>query len=469
MSTHETDDSFPPQDMQLGKEVGPTLREQCGIGGVYAYDTSLPVAAMLRAGMDTMRHRGHIGAGMTIKTSAGLIDYKSLGTVQEAFRHVHALDSVSPEAILAHAHLQLGAGEGVPPLDSLQPWTKQDTSISHNGNITNITALAREYDIDRSSHVSDSQTLPFLLEKSVEQNGGNFEKGFKHLLKQLKGGYAIIVIHKEKLYGTTEGRRPLALGKIENNGGWALASETQALDIMRATEEQRHLKPGEIVKIDQDGITSSFIESNNRLCLLEHAFRRSDGNNEKGVSIADTREELGKQLAENYPLLDADIVVAVKSAAITAQKYAESLGISEITFTPEIDPIPLQRGIEAEIVAVSPSVKSVQGKKVVLMETLIGNGQKNLQRFISQLWKDGATEIHLLSPYQPIRNPCEYGMLLEQMDELAGGMTDRDIQYALGVTSVGFLSDKKFEEAVDMSDHCKDCQLHPLLPFTTQG
>ena len=47
-----------------------------------------------------------------------------------------------------------------------------------------------------------------------------------------------------------EGFRPLCLGRLD--GGWVLASETPALDIVGA-ELVRELEPGEIVAIDGDG------------------------------------------------------------------------------------------------------------------------------------------------------------------------------------------------------------------------
>ena len=74
------------------------------------------------------------------------------------------------------------------------------------------------------------------------------------------------------LFGVRDrnGFRPLVLGRTE--GGWVLASETAALDIVGA-HFVRDVEPGELVAIDANGVRSiRFAEANPKLCLFEFVY-----------------------------------------------------------------------------------------------------------------------------------------------------------------------------------------------------
>src|SRR5262249_60393362 len=66
------------------------------------------------------------------------------------------------------------------------------------------------------------------------------------------------------------GFRPLVLGRTE--GGWVIASETAALDIVGA-HFVRDVEPGELVAIDATGVRSiRFAEPTPKLCLFEFVY-----------------------------------------------------------------------------------------------------------------------------------------------------------------------------------------------------
>ena len=79
-------------------------------------------------------------------------------------------------------------------------------------------------------------------------------------LKQVVGAYSLVALSNEALMGVRDplGVRPLILGRIgpaDGAGGWVLASETCALDIVGA-EFVRDVDPGEIVVINDQGVHS---------------------------------------------------------------------------------------------------------------------------------------------------------------------------------------------------------------------
>ena len=71
------------------------------------------------------------------------------------------------------------------------------------------------------------------------------------------------------------GGRPLILGRsgADPLGGWVLASESCALDIVGA-EFVRDIEPGEIIVIDEQGVRSikPFGRKRERFCVFEYIY-----------------------------------------------------------------------------------------------------------------------------------------------------------------------------------------------------
>ena len=91
-----------------------------------------------------------------------------------------------------------------------------------------------------------------VTKKYSRKNGG--------CLRRVEGAFSVVAMTRTKLIGVRDplGVRPLVLGKIGD--GWALSSETCALDIIGA-EFVREIKPGEMVVIQNSGVESHFPSS----------------------------------------------------------------------------------------------------------------------------------------------------------------------------------------------------------------
>ena len=109
----------------------------------------------------------------------------------------------------------------------------------------------------------------------------------------------------QRLYGVRDpnGFRPLCLGRLD--GGWVLASETPALDIVGA-RFVRELEPGEVVVIDGDGPRSFHPfpaeRVDPRLCLFEFVYFARPDAQLYGRNVDAARVRMGEQLAEQAPL-----------------------------------------------------------------------------------------------------------------------------------------------------------------------
>src|SRR4030095_993797 len=76
-------------------------------------------------------------------------------------------------------------------------------------------------------------------------------------LRRLRGAFSLLILSADALYAGRDphGLRPLSLGRQSDGPGWFVASETCALDIVGA-ELVREIRPGELLKVTREGISS---------------------------------------------------------------------------------------------------------------------------------------------------------------------------------------------------------------------
>jgi amidophosphoribosyltransferase len=108
---------------------------------------------------------------------------------------------------------------------------------------------------------------------------------------------------------------PLILGRIgtEGTGGWVLASETCALDIVGA-DFVRDVEPGEVVVINDQGVHSikPFGRSRERFCVFEYIYFARPDSVMEGTPVYDARKSIGAELARETAV-PADVVVPAGS------------------------------------------------------------------------------------------------------------------------------------------------------------
>jgi amidophosphoribosyltransferase len=423
-------------------------REACGVFGVWAPGEQ--VANLVFYGLYALQHRGQESAGMAVADGHGVLVYKEMGLVSQVFDE--------PTLATLQGHLAIGhtrySTTGGSRWENAQPTFKTNAmgggiALAHNGNLTNTAHLAEAVGLDgpggtgtRAS--SDSDVLAELLAREADLS---LEEAIVRTVPRLEGAFSLVIMDERTLYGVRDrhGVRPLCIGKLP--GGWVVASETAALDIVGATLV-REVEPGEVVAIDEQGLRSRrFAPADPHLCVFEHVYLARADSTLAGQSVHQVRRALGAALAVEAPV-DADLVIPVPDTAWSAAAgYAEASGIpfgeglmkNRYVGRTFIQPSQTMRQLGIRI-KLNPLREAIRGLRLVVVDDSIVRGNTT-KAIVAMLREAGAREVHVRITSPPVRWPCFYGIDMPTRAELVASdlLTDEVASY-LGADSLGYLS-----------------------------
>ncbi|MDR2600381.1 MAG: amidophosphoribosyltransferase [Oscillospiraceae bacterium] len=439
------------------------LIEECGIVAV-AQNRGIEAAQKAFFGLNGLQHRGQQSAGLAICNDEDISCYKDMGFVSE----------VLDEKILnlLKGSMALGHVKYGPESESLQicaqplviSYRNGSLAVAFNGALLNGKKLREDMEDNGAifSTKTDCEVVTSLIAKNDKNN---ITEAVKTMMDKVKGGYAIGIMTGTAIIGVRDpmGIRPLALGKI--NDGFALASESCAFDMMEG-EFIRDVRPGEILLIENNEITSIDIKSDTKsaLCSFEYVYFARPDSTIDGLNVYNVREMAGKTLAVENPV-KADIVVGVPDAG-TPAAIGFSLG-SGIPYRPGliknkyigrtfIQPTQSQREIDVRI-KLNPIKPMIEGKSVVLVDDSIVRGT-TMRQIIASIRGVGAKEVHLRINSPPIRNSCYFGVNTPDINDfIANANTIDGIREELGADSLGFLSIEGLMQSLGGSSYCSGC------------
>ena len=127
-------------------------------------------------------------------------------------------------------------------------------ALAHNGNLVNFQELRDKLEANGSIFQSSSDSEIF-IHLIASSHAPSLEERVVDALSQVRGAYSLVLLTESCMMAVRDphGFRPLVLGKY--HGATILASETCALDLVRA-EYVREIDPGEMVIVDANGIRS---------------------------------------------------------------------------------------------------------------------------------------------------------------------------------------------------------------------
>lgn len=450
--------------MELNRDW--SLHEECGVFGIYG---SPHAAEMTYYGLHSMQHRGQEGCGIvTADEEAGLCCLKGEGLVHEVFDESKIARLKGSMAI---GHVRYST-TGADVLANVQPFLFRhgtgDFALAHNGNLVNYIELRTMLENNGSlfQTSSDSEVLAHLIKKTPAGKSRPRIFNLIDALKQIEGAFAFLVMTANRIYACRDsnGLRPLSIGRLQN-GGWVVASETCAFDVIGATFV-RDVEPGEIVTIDRHGLRNSFFATNIRhaMCAMEYVYFSRPDSDLEGSNVHSYRKESGRILYKEAPA-DADIVVGVPDSSLSAAMgYAEAgglpyeMGLIKSKYVGRTFIAPSQalrdKGVRMKLSAVKSVVK---GKRVVLIDDSIVRGTTSM-RIVRMLREAGAAEVHVRIASAPLRNPCFYGVDIKSKDELISARKSlEEVCKAIEADSLAFLSEEGMMAAGRRSDLCLAC------------
>ncbi|MBN1978280.1 MAG: amidophosphoribosyltransferase [Anaerolineae bacterium] len=446
-------------------------REACGISGIYAPGGD--VARMTFFIHYALQHRGQESAGIATTDGRVAHIHKGMGLVSQVFNeeNLHHLKGHGGRQTFAAIGHNRYSTTGSSYLQNAQPYLIETAlgplGIAHNGNLTNAPTLRREL-FDRGVGLSSSSDSEIITQMLAGVPGGTWDERIASFMQKAKGAYALTILTQKAVYAARDpwGFRPLCLGKLDD-GGWVVASETCALGTIGATFE-REMKPGEIVRLDETGLTTwQGIASADRpsLCIFEYIYFARPDSLLEGRSVHRVRRGLGARLAREHPI-EADMVIGVPDSAT-----AHAIGYSNESGIPYGEGLIKNRYIGRTFIQPDDRLRrlgvalkfnplpDVEGKRIVMVDDSIVRGTTS-GPIVSLIRQAGAAEVHMRVGSPPIRHPCFTGVDMATEEELiASRLSVTEIAQHIGVDSLGYLSLDGLREIVGLETggHCMAC------------
>ncbi len=431
----------------------------CGILGVVAQTSANQV---LYDGLLVLQHRGQDAAGIATIEGNTFHLHKGNGLVRDVFR-TRNMRALRGNAGIAHVRYPT-AGSALDHNEAQPFYVNSPFGIvlGHNGNLTNTEQLQQELFLEDRRHVntnSDSEVLLNVLAHELQANSTmRYRLDIKNIFdavsgvhRRCRGAYAVVAMiagYGLLAFRDVYGIRPLVLGshQTENGTEYLIASESVALDTL-GFKFLRDIAPGESVFVDFDGnFHSQQCAENPTLnpCIFEYVYLARPDSVINGVSVYETRLNMGENLADKITREwlhhDIDVVIPIPdSSRPSALQLANRLGISfregfvKNRYIGRTFIMPGQamrkKSVRQKLNAISVEFK---GKNVLLVDDSIVRGTTS--REIVQMARDaGARKVYFASAAPPVRFPNVYGIDMPSRKELiATGRSDEEICREIG-------------------------------------
>ncbi|HEV2429498.1 MAG TPA: amidophosphoribosyltransferase [Thermoplasmata archaeon] len=442
-------------------------REFCGVVGVSLQGKG--AAPYLYRGLRALQHRGQESAGIATSAHGVLYHRRGMGLVHDIFTQ-ETLDTLRGTVGIGHTRYSTtGASE----LENAQPLVvrlrDEDAALAHNGDLVNFERVRRRLQAQGVEFLgnADSETMAQMI--AVEYGRSrDLDAAIRRACAELVGGYAVAMLVGSRLVAFRDplGIRPLVLGTVD--GGFAVASESVAIDLMGG-KLVRDLLPGEVLIIERgQTIHSSRMAGigERAHCMFEWVYFSRPDSVAEGRMVYDVRHRIGRRLAQESPVA-SDLVIPVPDSS-----RPQALGFSEVSKIPYAEGLiknrfvertfilPDQKRREDEVrVKLHPVPGLLEGKRIVLLDDSIVRGT-TLREIVQMVRSAGAQRVDVRIGCPPIVAPCYFGIDMKERKELvANGRSEEEVAKIVGADSVHYLSIDGLVEALSMPKEslCMGC------------
>lgn len=275
-----------------------------------------------------------------------------------------------------------------------------------------------------------------LIAKLIVQ-GDNLIAGIEKVFKVIEGSCSLLILHQDGIYAARDrfGYTPLAIAK--NDNAWAVSLETSAFPNL-GFKVVKYLNPGEIVLINEDGLTTfAKGQDNNQICSFLWIYTGFPASSYQDINVEVVRERCGRFLAKRDKDLKADLVAGIPDSGI-----AHAIGYSLESSIPHRRPLvkytpgygrsytpPSQetRDLIATMKLI-PIKEIIQNNRIVICEDSIVRGTQLKNFTINKLWENKAKEVHVRAACPPLMFPCKFCLSTRSINELAARKAIRDLE-----------------------------------------
>jgi len=432
----------------------------CGIVGIYNVPEASKIAAL---GIHGLQHRGQEGAGI-ISYDKEFYIHGDYGRVDHIFSSDKVIKNLPGSTAIGHVRYSTTGGTGK---NNVQPLFYNldfgGFAIAHNGDFTDSAywreKLSKEGAIFQTS--TDTEIIPHLIART---KGIDPVDRLLTVLNKVNGAFSIIALMDNKLVVARDpyGFRPLVIGQYEE--GYAIASETCALDLIGATNIV-DIQPGEVIIFDKEKKETFYLDKKvtKHFCIFEHIyFSRPDSVIDNQL-VYDVRKRIGEELAkETY--VDSDMVVPVPDSGMaSALGYANQskipfeLGLTRSHYRGRTFIEPTQKIRDLGVRLKHSAMRLFKDKTVTVIDDSIVRGTTS-KKIIKMIRKAGAKKIHMRISSPPVTGPCHYGIDTPNRQELiAGGYNVKEIKEFIGANSLEYISIEGLHKAMKSKGYCDAC------------
>lgn len=427
--------------------------EECGVFGIY--DRTLDIARYVYWGLFALQHRGQESAGLVVTDGTQIELTKNMGLLTEAIRSLPRLPGHMGVGHVRYSTTGSNNPRNIQPL--VVQFKNEHIAVAHNGNLTNALEIRRDLEEQESIFQTsmDSEVIVNLIARS---HAATMEERIVEACKRIQGAFSLVINTNDYLIGLRDphGYRPLCLGKT--NAGYVLASETCALDAIKA-EFIRDIEAGEMVIIDDSGVRSRMYAPadaiDKKVCVFEYIYFASSDSNIDGQSVYESRLAMGRELARETQY-DADLVMAIPDSGTTAAlgyaresgiPFAEGLIKNRYSGRTFIKPNQEERELAVRM-KLNPVEEVVKGKRIVLIDDSIVRGTTS-GLIVKMLKEAGAKEVYMCVSSPAILYPCHYGIDTSVRKELIAAIKSiEEIRAYIKADKLHYLTQEGLDRAI---------------------
>ena len=425
-------------------------REECGVFGFYNND-GYNLTELTRAALYGLQHRGQESVGLTVIRDTEPYTVKDLGIVSTVLTD-KAISKLPVGCKVSVGHVRYNALDfleraATQPL--VMRYIEGSLVIANNGSITNFAEIRGE--LEKGGAIFQSNSHAEIIGFTIATNcigADSIEQAVLKTMEQLKGAFSIVLSSPNKLMAVRDphGFKPLCIGKLKNS--YIISSESCAIESVGGSVI-RDVEPGELVVIDDNGLTSynCEIKKKTSLCLFEYVYVARPDSVIDGVIVNEARRRAGEILYKENPVV-ADIVCGVPDSGLdAAQGYAAASGITYATAfiknkyigrTP--DGVGTDKKEKLLRMRLNVLENVVRDKRVVIIDDSIIHGNTSAH-IVKMLKKAGAREVHMRISSPEFRHRCYFGIDLPDEENLISNkLTVEELRQRIGADSLNFLS-----------------------------